>query len=307
VTPVFEAFFAGIGLATLSSGGRRTGAEDALTGARGSGGGGLAVCWRSLSRARADGSGRGSRAEGRNPRDGRRGLCVRSLEQRSLEFIISRICGAGRLPNDWSAFDHKKSRRPPELGFFLDRYNIKRGILTTTLRCGHHKTSTRMGGTKSSCPISRINERVTDWAIEPTAPCVQMLFRKPRENGFYAFANQKMRTFQTLKGEGKSFPCEFADTNRFWKSRSGFVGSTGERKKNREADWPKKFETVTADAPRQWEDLLSKNPQGPVARNGRRDYFIVSLPLVSVASLAQRLPTGNSGRKRTGRQQRLRY
>ncbi len=163
-----------------------------------------------------------------------------------------------------SPFNHKnESAHPGYYQVLLDRYNIN-AELTSTLRCGYHRYTYKVGqGKKLVVNLGVSNEKVTDWKMEPAGDRAFQGFQSTHEKiFFYAVANQNITNIERLKSKGPDLSViDFSDSDDpvlEIKIGLSFV-STENAKENLEKELTgKSFEQVKTEASKTWETLLSK-------------------------------------------------
>ncbi|WP_321375951.1 GH92 family glycosyl hydrolase [uncultured Draconibacterium sp.] len=164
-----------------------------------------------------------------------------------------------------SEFNHDNEASEP--GYYrvkLDRYGID-VELTSTLHCGYHKYEYPKGKPQSIVfNLSKSNERVRDWNIEPEGKNVIKGFQQTGDKiYFYAETNRTIVNLETT-GDGRdevavvSFNETESDEPLELKLALSFV-SIENAKQNLDAELAgKSFDQVKSEASQTWENLLSK-------------------------------------------------
>jgi predicted alpha-1,2-mannosidase len=163
-----------------------------------------------------------------------------------------------------SPFSHTNElAHPGYYQVFLERYGIN-AELTSTLRCGYHKYTYKVGQNKRLVVnLAVSNERVTEWEIEPAGDHAFKGFQTANEKVFfYATANHQIKNIGGLNDKNDDIPVvNFADSdNPVLEIKLGlsFV-SIENAKKNLEKELAgKSFDQVKEEASKTWENLLSK-------------------------------------------------
>jgi predicted alpha-1,2-mannosidase len=163
----------------------------------------------------------------------------------------------------YSTFSHKnESAHPGYYQVYLEKYGIN-AELTSTLRCAFHKYTFKDGQDKKLlADLSMSNERVRSWNIIQEGENVFEGFQQTGEKlYFYAVANHKIRSIDTLKNGEKKLPVvNFINESKPLELQIGFsFVSIKNAKQNLEEEIKgKSFSQVRQEALNTWESLLSK-------------------------------------------------
>ena len=167
-------------------------------------------------------------------------------------------------PDDYaSAFSHEnESAHPGYYQVFLERYKIN-AELTSTLRCAFHRYNYEDGRSKELiADLSRSNERVRSWEILTEGEKGFKGFQQTGEKiFFYALANHKINSIESLKKEGKEISVvHFGDDPNPLEIQIGFsFVSVENARENLAAEMlGKSFAQVRREATETWNALLSK-------------------------------------------------
>ena len=173
------------------------------------------------------------------------------------------VTGNVSADNYASGYSHEKeSAHPGYYQVYLDRYGVN-AELTSTLRCAFHKYTYKTGEPKRLlADLNLSNERVRNWHISQQGDNVFSGFQQAGEKiYFYAVANQKIRSIDSLHGDKKTVPVvNFVDDPGPLELQIGFsFVSIQNAKNNLEKEMlGKSFTQVREQATATWNALLSR-------------------------------------------------
>jgi len=173
------------------------------------------------------------------------------------------VTGTVAADNYASAYSHdKESAHPGYYQVYLDRYGVN-AELTSTLRCAFHKYTYKPGQPKKLlADLNMSNERIRSWDISQQGDNVFSGFQQAGEKiYFYAVANQKIRSIDSLHTDKKTVPViNFADDPGVLELRIGFSFVSIENAKNNleKEMLGKSFAQVREQASATWNTLLSR-------------------------------------------------
>jgi predicted alpha-1,2-mannosidase len=162
-----------------------------------------------------------------------------------------------------SRYNHdRESAHPGYYQVYLDRYGIN-VELTSTLRCAYHRYTFQRGApAELIADLSQSNEHVSAWNIEHPDDRVFTGFQQAGEKiYFYAVANRKIMSIDSLTGNGKTVPIlHFADATGPLELKIGFsFVSIANAENNLKAEMlSKTFGQTREAATASWNALLSK-------------------------------------------------